>query len=177
MALDSFGEGPSRDELEALAARLGVQDVAVFHGLRPFAEIERALASSDVYVSVAESDGASVALLEAMALGSIPVVSDIPANRAWIEDGVNGILTAIEPTAVAEGLERALGLDRAAVRAANAELIGRKGDLQRNLSALEVMLRELVRATLGAADRPPTRRATTYQPPGNVPRNDTYGTA
>ena len=45
---------------------------------------------ADVYVSLAESDGTSIALLEALALGAVPVLSDIPANRAWVRDGETG---------------------------------------------------------------------------------------
>jgi glycosyltransferase involved in cell wall biosynthesis len=37
-------------------------------------------------------DGTSVSLLEALASGAFPVVTDIPANREWITDGKNGFL-------------------------------------------------------------------------------------
>ena len=36
----------------------------------------------------------SVSLLEAMASGAFPVVTDIPANREWICDRKNGMLVA-----------------------------------------------------------------------------------
>jgi glycosyltransferase involved in cell wall biosynthesis len=133
--------------MEAQAERLRIDGAVRFHGQRPSAEIEQALAGADVYASVATSDGASVALLEAMALGPIPVVSDIPANTAWITDGVNGILTRIEPAAVADAIERALALDAAEVRRANLELVKERGDLQSNLSALERTLVALVETT------------------------------
>jgi glycosyltransferase involved in cell wall biosynthesis len=144
---DIYGDGTAQAGLEAQAERLRIDGAVRFHGQRPSAEIEQALAGADVYASVATSDGASVALLEAMALGPIPVVSDIPANTAWITDGVNGILTRIEPAAVADAIERALALDAAEVRRANLELVKERGDLQSNLSALERTLVALVETT------------------------------
>lgn len=49
-------------------------------------------AKSSFWVSVPYSDATSISLLEAMACGSIPVVSDLPANREWIDDGKNGFI-------------------------------------------------------------------------------------
>jgi len=50
------------------------------------------LGKVDIYVSTSLYDGTSVSLLEAMASGCFPVVSDIPSNREWIRDGENGFL-------------------------------------------------------------------------------------
>ena len=38
------------------------------------------------------SDALSVSLLEAMSFGCIPIVSDLPDNREWVENGINGIV-------------------------------------------------------------------------------------
>lgn len=54
--------------------------------------------NSHIYVSLSRSDSTSVSLLEAMASGCFPIVSDIPANREWIEDGVNGFLIPLDDT-------------------------------------------------------------------------------
>jgi len=43
------------------------------------------------YISIPSSDSTSVSLLEAMRYGCIPIVSNIPANREWILDGINGV--------------------------------------------------------------------------------------
>jgi glycosyltransferase involved in cell wall biosynthesis len=50
------------------------------------------LKNSDIYVSTSLSDGTSASLLEAMITGLACVVSDIPGNKEWIVDGVNGML-------------------------------------------------------------------------------------
>lgn len=45
-----------------------------------------------IWVSIPESDATSISLLEAMSMGCVPVVSDLPANREWITDGDNGLI-------------------------------------------------------------------------------------
>lgn len=143
------GDGPERAALQALVTELDLADCVELAGILPPGDVEHLLARADVAVSVAESDGASVALLESLALGAVPVVSDIPANRAWIADGENGIVVAITPQAIAAGIERAAGLDREAVAGANAELVRERADRSRNLGRLEGLLEELVRSARG----------------------------
>ena len=46
--------------------------------------------SADLYVSASHSDGSSVSLLEAMACGVPPLVSDIPGNMEWVTHGRTG---------------------------------------------------------------------------------------
>ena len=138
-----FGDGPERSALEAQTQRLAIADRVDFRGHRQPEEVEQALARADLFVSVAESDGASIALLEALALGAVPVLSDIPANRAWVEDGVNGVLTALVPAAVADAIERAAALDSVEVRSVNTRLVAAHGDRDTNLAALESRLREI----------------------------------
>lgn len=47
---------------------------------------------ADLYISPSHVDGTSVTLLEALASGLPCLVSDIPGNKEWIKDGVNGWL-------------------------------------------------------------------------------------
>ncbi len=80
------GDGSRRADLEALARRLGVADAVDFVGDVDHARLADLLAAHHVYVSTARSDTTSVSLLEAMACGLFPVVTDIPANREWVDD-------------------------------------------------------------------------------------------
>ena len=68
-------------------------------------QIPALLREHHLYISTARSDTTSVSLLEAMACGLFPVVTDIPANREWIDDGDNGLLF---PAGDAGALSRAL---------------------------------------------------------------------
>jgi glycosyltransferase involved in cell wall biosynthesis len=63
----------------------------------PVAEEEKAalLAQSDLFVLPSTSDTSSVALLEAMACGSAPVVSDVGGPSAIVRDGETGRLVPI----------------------------------------------------------------------------------
>lgn len=56
-------------------------------------EVNRAFyLKSKIWTSVPSSDGTAISLLEAMGYGCIPVVSDLPANREWINEGENGFI-------------------------------------------------------------------------------------
>ena len=86
------GDGPERDALEKRAESLGTGDRITFTGRLDPAGIARELKRADIYVSTAKSDSTSVSLLEAMACGAVPVVTDLDANREWVRDGVGGLL-------------------------------------------------------------------------------------
>lgn len=51
-----------------------------------------ALRQLDVMLLLSEGEGLSISLLEAMESGVLGIVSDIPANRQIIRDGVNGFI-------------------------------------------------------------------------------------
>ena len=86
------GDGALRPELEGLAAtlKLGPENIR-FVGRVPIGEVPLWLRASDVYSLTSPSEGFSCALLEAMSAGLPSVVSDIPANRQLVEDGVHGL--------------------------------------------------------------------------------------
>jgi len=90
------GKGSLRESLLRLAVELGVRDVVKFIGLIPQEELPKYLASSDVYVSTSVSDSTSLSLQEAMACELAPVVTDLAANREWVENEVNGFLVPLD---------------------------------------------------------------------------------
>ncbi len=79
------GDGSQRSELESLAASLGIAGKVDWLGRVPRERLFAELGRVSVYLSASLSDSTSVSLLEAMALGAHPVLSDIPANREWID--------------------------------------------------------------------------------------------
>jgi glycosyltransferase involved in cell wall biosynthesis len=92
-------EGEAKSKLMALCNELNIIDVVDFRGFLTQVEQSAIYKQAGFYYSLPTSDATSVSLLEAMAWGCIPVVSDIAANREWIENGKNGIIltTVNEP--------------------------------------------------------------------------------
>jgi len=86
------GSGSQLGYLKDLAKKLGIRDSIDFLGEVENREIARLAQEASIFVSTARADGTSIALLEAMAAGLIPVVTDIDANRAWLEHDKDGFL-------------------------------------------------------------------------------------
>ena len=84
--------GKFQGELVRLADELGMGEAISFGGGYKMSELPQILSQHNVYVSASLFDGASLSLMEAMAAGLFPVVSDIPANREWLEDGKTALL-------------------------------------------------------------------------------------
>jgi glycosyltransferase involved in cell wall biosynthesis len=90
------GDGSEKKYLESEVEHLNVSTSVQFLGRVAHQEMPNLLGQSDIYVSTSPYDGTSVSLLEALASGAFPVVTDIPSNREWIADGDNGFLVSIE---------------------------------------------------------------------------------
>jgi len=141
------GDGPLRGSLESLARRLALGEALRFTGRVPHAELPALYGAAAVYVSTSRSDSTSISLLEAMASGAVPVVSDIPGNREWFEDGVGG---RYFPVGDAAALARALvttlndAAFRERARAVNRARVEADGDWARNVARIEARYRELV---------------------------------
>lgn len=58
------------------------------------------------YFSLPTSDSVSVSVLEAMAHGCVPVLSDLPANRELVHDGINGVIAADSPLSAIATIQR-----------------------------------------------------------------------
>ncbi|MFH1070268.1 MAG: glycosyltransferase [Candidatus Glassbacteria bacterium] len=86
------GDGSRRAGLERAVRRDGLSAIVEFAGELTHQALASLLAGSDLYVSTATSDSTSVSLLEALAAGLFPVVTDLPGNREWIGHGRNGLL-------------------------------------------------------------------------------------
>jgi glycosyltransferase involved in cell wall biosynthesis len=102
------GGGSEQQAIEDRVVKAQLTDRVTLLGHFRHEEVPGLLAQADMYVALPEIDGASASLFEAMSAGLYPVVSDIPANRQWIRDGVNGALVGYDdPEAVADAIERA----------------------------------------------------------------------
>ncbi len=85
------GNGPQREELVARCRGLIDLGKVEVLGTLPNAEMMRLLAEHDAYLLPSAFEGMPHAMLEAMAQGCVPVVSDIPSGvPEVVDDGVQG---------------------------------------------------------------------------------------
>ena len=145
------GDGEQRQELEALAADLGLTGKFHFLGRQP--EIEKYLAAMDLFVSSSLWEGLPTVILESMASGVPVVATDIPGTRDLIEAGVNGWLAqAGNPEALAQKIMEALHSPEL-----RATFIQRSRQVVNRFSIENVAQQhERLYQTLAAAKSPPT---------------------
>ncbi len=134
------GDGPERARLEEKVKRFSLEGCFVFKGRLDPEGIARELRAADVYASTSKSDSTSVSLIEAMACGAVPVVTDLPANREWIRDGENGRIVrngdaASLAGAVIETLDNAVF--RTSARETNILVVNERGLWKKNMRAVE----------------------------------------
>jgi len=144
--------------LRADVAARGLGDrVRFLGGYRPEA-LPEILAASDVYVSASLWDGTSPALLEAMAAGVYPVVTDCPANREWLGGEGDGLFfPADDVDALTTALARALRTPDSWAAAAerNRALVRARADRDTNLDVLGRHYERLVAEVGRRAGRSP----------------------
>jgi len=83
-------DGPLRNQIKQLIEELGLREDVVHVGRISNLETAAYLSISDIYVSASISDGTSISLLEAMAGGVPPIVTNFESNREWVIDGQTG---------------------------------------------------------------------------------------
>lgn len=89
-----FGAGPYKDDfIKGMQGSIG--DDFYFGGVVSGEEKFEAFATSDIFLLPSHFEGMPMALLEAMAAGCVPVVSDVGSTATAVNDGRNGYL--IEP--------------------------------------------------------------------------------
>jgi len=86
------GTGSQESQLKELTQSLNTSKHVEFLGLVPNNDVISLMKKASVYVSTATADGTSIALLEAMAAGLIPVATDIETNRKLIRHEKDGFL-------------------------------------------------------------------------------------
>ena len=134
------GDGPEREYLKNLVNELEIGENVTFTGNISQEELSQFLRQSEIYISMTNSDGSSLSLLEAMISGNIPLVSDNAANREWINDGENGFIISKNEKNIANKINNILNMDRAKkeaiIKKASATVM-EKGIYQKNMPLIE----------------------------------------
>jgi glycosyltransferase involved in cell wall biosynthesis len=87
-----LGGGSQTNAIRQILMSGGVLDRVQFGGQVSQRDLPRWYHMADLFISPSHVDGSSVSLMEALACGLPALVSDIPANKEWISEGVNGWL-------------------------------------------------------------------------------------
>lgn len=94
------------EKLKKLTYNLGIEKFVEFVGWLDKKQNAQYYKISKIYISIPESDGTSISLLEAMYAGCLPILSDLPANREWVIHNENGfIVSDIESNYIKQALE------------------------------------------------------------------------
>jgi glycosyltransferase involved in cell wall biosynthesis len=88
------GDGEERNHLEALVKSEGLEEHVKLPGV--IRDINKVLASCDVYVNSSRWEGLPMTLLEAIAHGKPMIATDVGGNAEVVKDNVTGILVPAE---------------------------------------------------------------------------------
>jgi glycosyltransferase involved in cell wall biosynthesis len=115
VTLDLVGGGELKEELERLAAELGVADRVRFHGNLTEDEVARLLGEAQLFVLASvvdrrgQMDGIPVALMEALACGVPTVSTRLSGIPDLVRDGETGLLAEPgDPRSLHDAIERTL---------------------------------------------------------------------
>lgn len=87
----AIGQGPLEQELRDRLAQHSLGDRFALLGYHP--DPPAVLAGADVFTLASVHEGLPISLLEAMAMGLPPVVTDVGGNREVVADGENGLVS------------------------------------------------------------------------------------
>jgi len=136
------GEGPLETELLRQIEAAGLHSRIVLTG--SFDDVGEILQAADLFVFPSHREGMSLALLEAMAAGLPIVATDIPGNRALVQNEESALLVPVEsPGELAEAIIRL---------AESRELAERLAQRARFVAVTQFSLEETVRRHLELFD-------------------------
>lgn len=84
-----------------LVEEKGVQDSVRFRGEVEYDELVHLLKKAHFFISASKYEGFGLTLIEAMASGTVPILNDIDSFRDFIDEEVNGFITAFSKPEVA----------------------------------------------------------------------------
>jgi glycosyltransferase involved in cell wall biosynthesis len=97
--LDIFGDGPLREAAHNLAEKFGLSSKVDFHGWVTSAQVQAAMADSDILVMPSLSEGLPVVGMQALAAGLAILGSDVGGISDVVQPGQNGMLIPVNDVA------------------------------------------------------------------------------
>jgi len=136
------GEGPLRDELEELAAALGVRDRTRFLGVVSRDDLPDLYASADAFVMPSTTETQGLVQAEALAAGAHVIAADAPQNRDVL--GHAGRVVSPTPQAFASAFSD-VSPELAAAGAAAARAAAAPFSIEVQIDRMEGLYESLVR--------------------------------
>jgi glycosyltransferase involved in cell wall biosynthesis len=138
--LNITGDGPDMSRLKSLVDELNLGDVVTFNGRVTKQELYTLYSQSDIFLLFSEYESYSIALLEAMAFGLVPIVTSVGGNPDIVDEEAGYLLAypadADEVAAILRGL------------VSNTKLLKQKGEKARNKALkdfdLEIQVKRLI---------------------------------
>jgi glycosyltransferase involved in cell wall biosynthesis len=110
---DLVGDGEAMPDVRGALSGLIEQGNVRIHGWLPSDQVIQKLRESEVFVLASAYEGFCISLIESMANGCVPVVTDIESgNKQLVDDGVNGFVVPIGDVDAFVGRIKALAADR-----------------------------------------------------------------
>lgn len=91
--LGILGKGPLEGRLKTQVRQLGLSDQVDFLGYRD--DVEQVLSGARAFCLASSWEGVPFALMEAMASGLVPVVTDVGTISDWVRHRQNGLITPV----------------------------------------------------------------------------------
>lgn len=124
------GTGSNTEKLKKLTQEYQLNNQIEFVGFLDTKENIKNYLRAKIYISIPDTDGTSISLLEAMAYGCLPILSNLPANKEWVVDGKNGII--IDKHDLAEGLEKVFKINEESAIKMNHQIIEARATKEAN---------------------------------------------
>lgn len=106
------GDGPEKENLQALARQLGLADAVHFRGMLNEEDLVAFMQEAQVYVHATLGETMSTSIMQAMACGLPIIASDVKGVQNMIEDGVDGLLVPAQQAEALAGKMILLATDK-----------------------------------------------------------------
>jgi glycosyltransferase involved in cell wall biosynthesis len=139
------GHGPLEPDVRQQVHELGLDETVIFAGYRD--DAPSVAGACDLFVLASLHEGLSIGLLEAMALGTPAVVTDVGGLPEAIDHGQEGLLVPPgDPQALADGIVKVLGDSALHVKLADkARLRAAKFDIRKAVPRTEQVYSDLLK--------------------------------
>lgn len=93
--MELAGDGTARNDLEEVVKRNQWDEKVIFLGRLERSKLSRFWKKQDICINLADFEGRSISILEAMGNGAVPIVTATSGVREDIREGVNGYIISL----------------------------------------------------------------------------------